>query len=254
MERETWTHEELFRGLDPSPAFVTELEGLGLLPLVARDSKGISIYAAEAQEQLKKVMALVELGYQPKDIAAIARKVGLPQGKRRRFRKPPIYMRLEALGAQSGVALEELEAWCKRGILRPTTQTESGTPLFTADTVEVVRALRDLLAFGLNQDQLSEWSQLGRAVDKLITELHMTAGSAEAESLTDVQEQVNRAAEMIGALRKRLDALRGGLRRWDKLIGAYDKRLDRLRRVWHLEGRKTRGRRRVRVPTRRRLL
>jgi DNA-binding transcriptional MerR regulator len=254
MGQETWTSAELFEGVDVSPPFVGELEKLGLLHVVAQDYQGRSIYGAEAKEQLEKVLGLVELGYQPRDIAAIAQKVGLPSSKRSRFRKPPTYLRLEELSAQSGVRLEQIQEWCGKGIVKSSTETDGGVPLFGIEAVEVARALKDLLAFGLNQDQLSEWSELGRAVDKLITGLHKKAASGENADKDDVKIQVARASEMIESLRKRLDGLRGGIRRWDKLLGAYDKRLDRLRKVWTLESRKPRGKRRIRVPTRRRRL
>ena len=254
MAQETWTQTELFDGVDIAPPFLTELERLGLLHVVAQDSHGRSIYGHEAKEQLDKVLGLVELGYQPKDIAAIAQKVGLPQSKRARFRKPPTYLVLDELSTQSGVSLEQLQKWCSKGILKSTTETDGGIPLFSVDAVEVARALKDLLAFGLNQDQLSEWSELGRAVDKLITGLHKKASEGEGADKDEVKAQVVHASEMIESLRKRLDGLRGGIRRWDKLLGAFDKRLDRLRKVWNLQGRRPRGKRRIRVPTRRRRL
>jgi len=254
MAQETWTYAELFAQVEASPQFVAELERLGLLAVIARDSTGASLYGPDANEQLQKVMGLVELGYEPRDIAAISQKVGLPTSRRPRFKKPPVYLRVDELATQSGVGETQLGQWCEQGILRAITETESGTPLFSRESVEVVRALKDLLAFGLNQDQLSEWSELGRSVDKLITGLHKKATADERADKEEVRTQVARASEMIDGLRRRLDALRGGLRRWDKLLGAYDKRLDRLRKVWGLEGRKPRGRRRLRVPSRRRRL
>ena len=254
MARETWTQSELFEGVDIAPAFLAELERLGLLHVIAQDSNGSAIYGAQAKEQLDKVLSLVELGYQPRDIAAIAQKVGLPQKKRRRFKKHPTFLTLEELSGQSGVNGDQLKDWCAKGILKATTETESGKSLFSVEAVELARALRDLLAFGLNQDQLSEWSEMGRAIDKLISGLHQKASNQDGVNKDEVRAQVEHAHEMIESLRSRLDGLLAGIRRWDKLLGAFDKRLDRLRKVWAFEGRRPRGKRRLRVPTRRRRL
>ncbi len=251
MADETWTAEELFAGFDAAPSFVEEFERLGLITVRGRDEKGASLYGPESKEQLAQVIPLLELGYHPKDIAAIAKKVGLPTSRRRRFTTPPTFIRIEELAHRSGVSLRQLEEWQERGILRPGMETEGGEPFFSAAAVQVVQALKDFTEFGFNHDQLSEWTELGRQVDRLIGRLHV-----EAESLDPiaVASQVVEATELIERLRKRLENLQTGLRRWDKLIGAYDKRLERLRKRFRIEGKRPRRRKRLRVRTRRRRL
>lgn len=251
MVRETWTFEELFQGLDPAPSFVAELERQGLLRVVARDGAGRKLYAADARERLERVLELVELGYQPKDIAAIARRVGLPRRRRRLFRRPPTYLRMAELARRAGVELDALGVWHQRGIVRPALRTEGGEALFSEPTVEGVRALDDLLAFGFTLDELEEMSGLGRRLDEALAAARAqreaaTSAPAEAEpedelapapgqepaALTDdeVRALAGAVIEALEKIRRRTDRLRGGLRRWDKLVGAYDKRVERLER------------------------
>ena len=73
--------------MSPSPDFIAELERLSLLVVVGRDTEGRALYSPEARGELEKVLELVELGYQPEDIAAIATRVGLPVSKRRRVKE-----------------------------------------------------------------------------------------------------------------------------------------------------------------------
>ena len=257
MVRETWTYDELFHGLDPAPAFVSELERQGLLVVVARDGAGRKLYASDARERLERVLELVELGYQPKDIAAIARRVGLPRRRRRLFRRPPTYLRMAELARRAGVEPHVVKAWHERGILRPALRTEGGEALFSEPTVEGVRALDDLLAFGFTLDELVAMSALGRQLDEaLAATREALAGKAEgskaperggeaddasapaarggdqpaAPSAEEVGTLTAAVAEALDRIRRRTDRLRSGLRRWDKLLGAYDKRLERLGR------------------------
>ena len=109
MVEETWTAEELFEGMTLQPGFIAELEKHGLIRAVARDVKGGSLYSAEARDELEKVLALVELGYKLEDIAAIAKRVGLPAKKSRLFRRLPLRMRVEDLSGRSGIDVDRIE-------------------------------------------------------------------------------------------------------------------------------------------------
>ncbi len=254
--RETWTYDELFEGLDPAPAFVAELERQGLLHVVARDGAGRKLYAADAHERLERVLELVELGYQPKDIAAIARRVGLPRRRRRLFRRPPTYLRMTELARRAGVELDVVEAWHERGIVRPALRTEGGEALFSEPTVEGVRALADLLAFGFSLDEIARMSALGRQLDEALAATRArqeeattqaTGGLESAEpgaegtapptalGAAEVRALATAVTETLGTIRRRTERLRGGIRRWDKLLAAYDKRVERLERAAGVE-------------------
>lgn len=246
MPRETWTFDELFEGLDPAPSFVAELERLGLLRVVARDGHGSPLYGADAKEQLDKVLSLVELGYQPRDIAAIARKVGLPNEKRKRFRRPPTYIRQAELSRRSGVDEARLVEWQEVGLLLVSMETESGEPLFATAAVEVVRAVGALFAFGFDQEEITSWR--GVLVHaRSLEELH-DQGDVDSERAA---RAVREGREVVGLIRARLDALRGGIRRWDKLLNGYEKRLGKIGKAEGVEAQKPRSRRRRRSRTRR---
>ncbi len=235
MSRETWTRGELFEGLDAQPAFVAELERLGLLRVVGRDTAGEPLYAAEAREELEKVISLVELGYRPKDIAAIARKVGLPAKKRRRFfRKPPVHLRAEDLSSRSGVPLEQVEAWIADGRLEPDLVSESGEALYAVRSVRRVRLLDDLVALGVEPDDVRGWGVALAALEK--------GGDPDPAMLAA-------AGLLLERTTGRLERVRRALRDWDKLAAGYRKRLQRLGRA--ASGRPRTGRRkRVRTRTR----
>jgi DNA-binding transcriptional MerR regulator len=232
---EAWTRDELFDGLDVRPAFVVELERLGLLPVVGRDSAGAPLYGPEAREELDKVIALVELGYQPRDIAAIARKAGLPARQRRAlFRRPPVHLQLEDLATRADVDVARLEGWLETGLLAPDMVSEGGRGLFALAAVRRVRLLDDLAAMGVAEQVLGGWARLLRFLE------------------TGAQPDAAAVAEGEGVLRdinEHLGRVRGALREWDKLSASYRKRLARLRRQTNGRGR-TGRRKRARTRTR----
>ena len=216
MTIEAWTRDELFDGLDVRPAFVVELERLGLLPVVGRDAAGAPLYGPEAREELDKVIALVELGYQPRDIAAIARKVGLPARQRRPlFRRPPVHLRLQDLATRSGVDVARLEGWLQSGLLAPDLVSEGGHGLFVLGAVRRVRLLDDLAAMGVAELALGGWARLMRSLEVAAPLDHAAIADAEGV-LRDINAHMGR--------------VRGALREWDKLSAGYRKRLARLRR------------------------
>jgi DNA-binding transcriptional MerR regulator len=240
VARETLTWDELFAGLDPQPAFVQEMERLGLLRVVARDAAGRPLYGAEAQGELDKVLELVELGYQLKDIAAIASRVGLPRQRRRLFRRPPTYLRLAELAATCGAPLERLTAWLEAGVLAPDLVSDGGGAHFAPAAVERVRLLEDLLALGVSEAELPRYVALMRELDPAPAASPATAAVPTADleralaELTDRLARVGRAA-----------------RRWDKLAALYRKRLARIERTRPAEAAPRTGRRsRVRTRTR----
>jgi DNA-binding transcriptional MerR regulator len=251
MARETWTFEELFGGLDPAPAFVSELERLGLLRVVARDGKGAPLYAPEAREQLDKVLALVELGYQPRDIAAIARKVGLPVPRRGLFRRRPTFIRVKELARRSGIAPELLDQWRVEGLVEPAMVSEGGEPLFPVAAVEQVRCLQDLLDFGFGDEELGLWAAAERDLDAAIEAHKARDGEPlDAEARARIDGLLARADRILATVSRRVDGLRQGLRRWDKVLGAYDKRLERLRRAHGVEAPRPRLSKRRRLRSR----
>jgi len=246
---ETWTFEQLFEGLDPAPGFVAQLERLGLLRVVARDENGAKLYGSEAREQLEKVLPLVELGYQPKDIAVIAKKVGLPaQRSRRFFRRPPTYVHLAEVARQVGVDKDIVEGWLRDGHLEVVLLAEGGQPLFDAGAIEHARSLADLLAFGVGDDELTEWSTLGKSLKHSLDALpDKPPKDPSAEQL----EQVEAYTQTLETLVRRLERWRRGIRRWDRLVAKHHKKLAELRRAYGLETEtRRRTRKRLRLKSR----
>jgi DNA-binding transcriptional MerR regulator len=235
MANDTWTSDELFEGLDPAPDFVAELELLGLLVVVGRDGQRRPLYSAEARDELEKVLDLIDLGYQPEDIAAIARKVGLPAKRRSRFRKAPVHLRATEIAERSGLAPDLLARWVTQGLVAPSLRSEGGEPLFPAAAVTRVGYLRDLFELGVDEGELAAWS---RALDWLDTR----RPSGEMTS-----DQAQEAERLLGALKDRLVVLGDATRRWARLTATFRRRLAKLRPS--AAGGK-RGRRRLKTRTR----
>lgn len=235
MAKDAWTHEELFEGLDPAPGFVAELERLGLLVVVGRDGRGGALYTPGARDELEKVLDLVELGYQPEDIAAIARRVGLPEKQRRRFSKPPVHLRQAEVAERVGVPSDEIAAWEGAGLLEPSLRSDAGEPLYTLATVTRAERLRDLTVLGVCQDELLVW---GDTLDWLDTR------RASDKMPPDGVEQVDRA---LASLTERLVVLGDTGRRWRRLLATFKRRLARLRPSAKSS---KRGRRRLKTRTR----
>ncbi len=222
MARETLTWDQLFAGLEPQPAFVQEMERLGLLRVVARSAAGKPLYGAEAREELEKVLELVELGYQLKDIAAIASRVGLPRQRRRFFRRPPTYLRLDELAHASGAPVERLSAWLASGVIEADLVSDGDGAHFAPAAVERVRLLEDLLVLGFEEAELLGCVAMLRALDD---------GSAREVPIVDEPGQTAAAAATLATLTDRLQRISRAARRWEKLVAVYRKRLARVERA-----------------------
>lgn len=219
MTRDTWTFAELFEGLDPAPSFVAELERVGLLRVVARDAAGAALYASDAKEELAKVLSLVELGYQPKDIAAIARKVGLPARRKRSFfARTPVFLRLEALAERAGVEPQQIVAWVERGLVEPSFQTDKGEALFALVDAPVVQALGDLVRLQVGPEDLASFASVTRALGP-------------DRDQPPATEQLDLAEPLIARLAAHLEDLKTVTRRTEKLLATVRKRLVRARRA-----------------------
>ncbi|MEC9073279.1 MAG: MerR family transcriptional regulator, partial [Myxococcota bacterium] len=207
MSEETWTRDELFEDRDLAPAFVTELQRLGLLRIVARDATGEPLYAPDAREELDKVLALVEMGYEPKDIAAIARKVGLPPRQRTLFRRPPVCISLDALVERSEVERATIEDWVAHGVIAPRLISERGVALFSVAQVEQVRLLDDLTQLGADEHEVEV---AAKALNTLTV-----ATAAEDDAGPDAEALVE-LARVLEDLNEFLGRRRRATRRWTR--------------------------------------
>lgn len=221
MSDETWTRDELFEDRDLAPAFVSELQRLGLLQIVARDAAGAPLYASDAREELEKVLALVEMGYEPRDIAAIARKVGLPPKRRAFFRRPPVCLALDALVERSEVDRATIESWVTRGILSPRLISERGVALFSMAQVEQVRLLGDLLQLGSDEEELV---RAAAALNHLSGPRTNDSSESGAESLAQLSQSMNELNAFLGGRQR-------AVRRWTRALGRMRRRLLKLQRA-----------------------
>lgn len=232
MSEETWTEAELLDGLDLAPAFLGELKRLGLLRVVAQDGKGAPLYSADARQELEKVLGLVELGYEAKDIAAIAKRVGLPDARRGLFRRRPRCVRLSELAIRSGVTLDEARRWIERGGVMPSLISDGGEALYGPEAIESVRRLSQLATLGLGEEAITDWLPIMAALDG-------ADGERAREGLGDLAEVEAR----IDDLDQHIRALRTASRAWEKRLSLWRRLLKRLRRE-NAPGKKRRGRRR----------
>ncbi|MGB0589193.1 MAG: hypothetical protein ACPGU1_05885 [Myxococcota bacterium] len=235
MADDAWTQDELFEGGEPSPEFIAELERLSLLVVVGRDAHGRPLYARESREELEKVLGLVELGYQPEDIAAIATRVGLPVRRRGRFHRPPVYLSRIELAQRADVPAEQLDAWVTQGHIVPSLKRQGAGDLYPVDAVTRLQRLWDLKLLGVNTTELETWVM---ALDYLDTRRAPSTLSQEEE------DAVERA---LNTLQGRLELLSKTTRRWTRLLSTMKRRLGKLRRG----SQRARSTRRLRTRTRR---
>jgi len=214
MSEETWTAEELFEGLTLQPGFITELEKHGLIHAVARDVRGGSLYSAEARDELEKVLALVELGYKLEDIAAIAKRVGLPVRKNGLFRRLPLRMRADELSRRSGVDAQRINRWVERGHLSADLVSESGAGLFGRSAIERVRLLADLEDSGVEAE----------VVEQVLRCL------ASDPDLDRTPEELAEGAVFLMDLVRSLRSKRDAIRRLERELSSARKRLIRAGR------------------------
>ncbi len=215
MTQRTIRFADLFEGLDPQPAFVAELERLGLLQVVARDESGEALYLAGARDELERVLELVDLGYQPKDIAAIAKRVGLPKRKRRLFRKTAVFLSAAELADKAGLPAERLEGWLARGMVVPGLITDRGHRLFAPQATAKLRLLDDLEQIGLEEEDVAALARLAR---------RQVPGDNPAEG------PVPADPELLVRLEARARRLRSASRAADRLHARLEKQAARARR------------------------
>ena len=220
MSEETWTRDELFEDRDLAPPFVSELQRLGLLRVVARDASGQPLYAPDAREELDKVLALVEMGYEPKDIAAIARKVGLPPRRRTLFRRPPVCLALDALVERSEVDRINIEGWIAKGVVAPRLISERGVALFSVAQVEQVRLLDDLVALGADEQEVAV---AAKALSTLTESRITQEAGPDSEAVAELGRVLQDLDEFLGRRRR-------ATRRWTRSLGRMKRRLSKLRR------------------------
>ena len=219
MARDTWNHGELFEGLAPSPAFVAELVRLGLIRVVAKDAKGASLYAGESKEQLKQVLSLVELGYKPKDIAAISQKVGLPKRRRRLFSKIPTYLRLEALAEKTGIDKARIERWIGEGMLTPDLLSEGGESLYNRESMSRLKMLDELTSLGMEEERLQLWVRL---MPFLVARRGFEREKLDAAGIELSHEELE---TIFTDLKGRLGRVKAACRVWEKRHSKARKRL-----------------------------
>jgi DNA-binding transcriptional MerR regulator len=215
MSEETWTADELFDGLTLQAGFITELEKYGLIRVVARDARGSSLYSAEARDELEKVLALLELGYKLEDIAAIAKRVGLPAKKRGLFRRLPLRMRSEELSRRSGVEKPRIDRWVEEGHLSADLVSEGGDGLFGRSAIERIRLLADLEDAGVD-------SEVTARVLRCL---------APFESDAQTSEELASSMAFLMDLTQKTRLQRSALRRIERELAAGRKRLARAQRL-----------------------
>lgn len=215
MSEETWTADELFDGLTLQAGFITELEKYGLIRVVARDARGSSLYSAEARDELEKVLALLELGYKLEDIAAIAKRVGLPAKKRGLFRRLPLRMRSEELSRRSGVEKLRIDRWVEEGHLSADLVSEGGDGLFGRSAIERIRLLADLEDAGVD-------SEVTARVLRCL---------APSESDAQTSEELASSMAFLMELTQKTRLQRSALRRIERELAAGRKRLARAQRL-----------------------
>ena len=233
MHGETWTYEALFEGLDPSPSFVSECERLGLLRVVARDSAGRPLYGAEAKEQLEKVMDLMAMGYDTRDVAAIVRRVGLPRGRRRLFHRPPTLLRLEELSQRADVPEASIRRWQEAGVMFQVMTTERGDMLFQPTALSIIQHLQDLTTLGLDEAEIVAWGKCMVQLDAIAETGRGKSGRQklagwDAERRAAVETLLQETRGHLSAFRARIQRWHSGLRRWDKVVAVYERRVARI--------------------------
>jgi DNA-binding transcriptional MerR regulator len=202
--------------------FIAELEKLALLQVVARDGQGEPLYSADARDELEKVLTLIELGYEPKDIAAIAKRVGLPAKRRGLFRRLPVRMRSGELARRTGISDDRIEGWIASGLLSALLVSEGGHGLFGRDALDRIRLLVDLEAAELDSED----------VGRLLACLEPSPSSEVNK------DEAAKQLAFVTDLTTRLGARKNALRRLERSLAGLRKRLERASRA---EGTRRRG-------------
>ena len=227
MSEETWTADELFDGLTLQAGFIAELEKHGLIRAVARDAQGNSLYSAEARDELEKVLALVELGYKLADIAAIAKRVGLPAKRRGLFRRLPLRMRSEELSRRSGVEKARIDRWVEDGHLSAELVSEAGDGLFGRSAIERIRLLADLEDAGIEAEVTERVLRcLSPGLAEAQTPEELTSSVA---FLVDLTQEVRSKREALRRLERELTSARKRLVRAQHAAAASRRKAQRSR-------------------------
>ena len=218
MERDVWTQRALFEGLSLSDSFVRELRRHKLVRVVGFDAEGVPLYGPEARDELARVMALVELGYKPSDISAIAGRVGLPSVSRGLIRRRFTHHTVEAICAKLGTPKEQVERWVAQQMIQPSSALKDGGLLFTDDAVELIAELWDLTLLGFGDEVCFQWSEL------------RTRWSEDAEATRVDEASLSAAQGLLEMVEVTLRRQRQAARRWDKRLSGLKRILGRRRR------------------------
>jgi len=211
------TRRELLAGLDVDPGFVDSLERRRVLGPVARRTSGEPLYPEGAREVLERVTALVRAGYEPGDIAVIARKLGKRGPRPRLPRRLPRLFDVESLATVAEVSSERIARWHRLGLLEPGALDAEERPLFFKASAVRARELADLAILGLDEDG-STWAAALAILD--------SAAQPKPEEV-----DVEALEVLLGRVAGRCDEAALAVRRMRKRIQRVRRRLARIRKA-----------------------
>ncbi len=223
MKDNFYTQEDLIKNTNITAEQLTDWARHKLIRPAGFTADNEPIYAETSLEQIRKILALQELGYGTDDIQKIVRKIGLPRQQQTKNRKSTDqFLTVGHLAEQVDVSPRTIKHWENMGIIAPDMRTEGGFRLYSEQWIFFCQLIKDLQLFGYSLEQIKQIADYFREYNQL-------RANPEAASKTDIAEKIKTWTSEIDSLFTKLDAYRQALQRWDELLKKKRKDVNTLK-------------------------
>ena len=131
------------------------------------------------------------------------------------------YITVGELAQRAGVSPRTIKYWEEKGIFQAETRTEGGFRLYPEIYVLFCDLVRDLQNFGYKLEEIKDVADMFRR-------FYAVSRNPEDFSADEVLEDLTRMQEAIDALKKRMELLKAGIRRWEAYAAEKSAEIRRL--------------------------
>ena len=223
MKDSFYTQEDIIKNTGIGAEQLADWEHHKLIRPAGFTADNEPIYAESSLEQIRKILALQQLGYATDDIQKIVRKIGLPQQEQAKNRKSTDqFLTVGHLAEQVDVSPRTIKHWENIGIIAPDMRTEGGFRLYSEQWIFFCQLIKDLQLFGYSLEQIKQIADYFREYNQL-------QANPEATSKTDIADKIKSWTSELESLFAKLDAYRQALQRWDDLLKKKKKDINTLK-------------------------
>ena len=213
------TKEEFLKRAGLSEAQLHRWIERGLILPVGQTPTKVPYFEPGQQETVKKILTLLELGYDEDTVVKITQKIGLPSVNRDRKSPPDKLMTIGELAQTCELNSRTIKHWEEKELLQPDARSEGGFRLYGSPSIERCKRILDLQHVGYTLEQIRAKRELLIEPDTLLAALRSDLS----------EERIVQLEEYTSALKTRIETVRGSAKRLDDLCKRRGKIIGNLK-------------------------